>query len=461
MTVTRPLVGIQPLARRRVYWLWFICLAAFALLAACSGPSNPAITSEPAASTPNGAEELRSAVERETSPEVSDSELSELVRGNSAFAFGLYQNLRDEDGNLFFSPHSISLALAMTYAGARGETESQMAETLHFLLPQDSLHPAFNALDLELASRSEGMQSIGGEGFRLNLVNAVWGQLGCTFQTEFLDLLAESYGAGVRPIDFMGSPEGSRTTINDWVSDQTEERIKDLVPPGGIDELTRMVLTNAIYFKAAWRSPFEREDTSDGRFHLIDGGTVDVPMMRQTEDFGYAAGDGYQALELFYYGNEPLSMVILLPDRGRFSQFEESLDAAVVSEVTKDLIWRPVSLSMPKFEFESSFSLPNVLKAMGMPDAFNELKADFSGMGISGCPGGGGHPYISDILHKAFVLVEEEGTEAAAATAVVVTATSLPPPPVSVSVDRPFIFLIRDRETGAVLFVGRVLDPSG
>ena len=460
MTVTRPLVGIQPLARRRVYWPWFICLAAFALLAACSGPSNPAITSEPAASTPNGAEELRSAVERETLPEVSDSELSDLVRGNGAFAFDLYRNLSDEDGNLFFSPHSISLALAMTYAGARGETESQMAETLHFLLPQDSLHPAFNALDLELASRSEGVQDIGGEGFRLNLVNAVWGQLGCTFQTEFLDLLAESYGAGVRPTDFLGSPEGSRTTINDWVSDQTEERIKDLVPPDGIDESTRMVLTNAIYFNAAWIRPFDREDTSDGRFHLLDGDEIDVPMMQQTASFWYAAGDGYQVLSLPYYANGPLSMVILLPDSGRFSEFEESLDAAVVDGVTKDLVWRSVSLSMPKFEFESGFNLPNLLKAMGMPDAFNQSKADFSGMGISGCPGGDGRLYISDVFHKAFVLVDEEGTEAAAATAAMVFVRGRPPP-VSVSVDRPFIFLIRDRETGAVLFVGRVLDPSG
>ena len=390
-------------AKNRFSWLWFICLAAFALLAACSGPSNPAITSEPAASTPNGAEELRSAVERETSPEVSESELSDLMRGNSAFAFDLYRNLSDEDGNLFFSPHSISLALAMTYAGARGETESQMAETLRFLLPQDSLHPAFNALDLELASRSEGVQDIGGEGFRLNLVNAVWGQLGCTFQTEFLDLLAESYGAGVRPTDFLGSPEGSRTTINDWVSDQTEERIKDLVPPDGIDESTRMVLTNAIYFNAAWIRPFDREDTRDGPFHLLDGGEVDVPMMRQAASFGYAAGDGYQVLKLPYYANEPLSMVILMPDKGRFSEFEESLDADIISEVTKDLSRWHVSLSMPKFEFESSFSLPGVLKAMGMPDAFDPLKADFSGMGISGCPGSDGRPYISDVLHKAFV----------------------------------------------------------
>ena len=429
---------------------------AVVLLAACSGSSHSTVTS----STPNGTEELRSTVERETSPRVDDSELSDLLLGNRAFAFDLYQNLRDEDGNFFFSPHSISLALAMTYAGARGETERQIAEALRFPLPQDSLHPAFNDLDMELASRGEGAKGKDGEGFRLNLVNAVWGQLGCEFHRGFLDVLAESYGAGVRPMDFLGSPEGSRTTINEWVSDQTEERIRDLIPPGVIDEFTSMVLTNAIYFNAAWLLPFESEDTSDGRFHLLDGGMVDVPMMRQREDFGYAAGDGYQALELFYDGYE-LSMVILLPDRGRFSEFEESLDAAVVNGVTKDLRSRPVSLFMPKFEFESSFSLPNVLKTMGMPDAFNELKADFSGMGISGCPGGGGRPYISDVLHKAFVVVEEEGTEAAAATTEIFKLLSRGPPPVEVSIDRPFIFLIRDLETGAVLFVGRVVDPGG
>ena len=401
-----------------------------------SSPTDEAVTIQapqihigsPAPPTvPTASEELRSAKER-AAPAATDSALANLVQGNSAFALDLYQNLRDKDGNLFYSPYSISLALAMLYAGARGETERQMADTLRFLLVQEDLHPAFNALDLKLASRGGGAEGKDDQGFRLNIVNALWGQGGCSFLPEFLDVLGESYGAGVRPLNFLEAPEESRTTINDWVSEQTEDRIKDLIPEGGISPSTFMVLTNAIYFNAAWAHPFEPEDTRDGQFHLIDGNSVNVPMMRQTKTFGYARGEsGYQALELPYDGRE-LSMVILLPDRGSFSGFEESLDADVVNGATSRMSFRPVSLTMPKFEFESSFDLSDTLKSMGMPDAFLRTKANLSGMGISGCPGGGGRPFISDVVHKAFVLVEEEGTEAAAATGAVVVRLSISSP---------------------------------
>ena len=269
----------------------------------------------------------------------------------------------------------------MTYAGARGETERQMAETLRFLLAQENLHPAFNALDLELASRGEGAEGQDDDGFRLNVVNAVWGRSGCSYLPDFLEVLGENYGAGVRPLDFLGAPEASRTTINDWVSEQTEERIKDLIPEDAINRSTVMVLTNAIYFNAAWLHRFDPQDTRDGQFHLTDGNTVNVPMMRQTERFEYASGEGYQALDLPYAGHE-LSMVILLPDRGSFSKFETSLDAEVVNGATNRMNFRPVSLTMPKFEFDSSFSLADTLEAMGMPDAFDPTRADFSGMGI-------------------------------------------------------------------------------
>ena len=241
--------------------------------------------------------------ERITSPNVAPPDLADLVAGNSAFAFDLYQFLREEgNGNLFYSPHSISLALAMTYAGARGETERQMADTLHFTLPQDRLHPAFNGLDLELAHRGEGAQGKDGEGFRLHIVNALWGQEGYEFLSEFLDTLAENYGAGLRLLDFASAPEASRVTINDWVSEQTETRIEDLIPQGIIDPETRLVLTNAIYFNAAWSTPFIPDLTEDGPFYLLDGGQVSVPMMRQTTSFGYAEGEGYQAVELPYDG---------------------------------------------------------------------------------------------------------------------------------------------------------------
>ncbi|MDR9459711.1 MAG: serpin family protein, partial [Dehalococcoidia bacterium] len=382
---------------------------------------------------------LQSDKPRETSPDIATVDLTDLVDGNSAFAFDLYEAIGEKGGNLFYSPYSISLALAMTYAGARNVTEQQMAATLHFTLPEEHLHPAFNNLDLELASRGEGAEGKDKEGFRLNIVNEIWGQKDYEFRNEFLDILAENYGAGLRLLDFVNTPEESRITINDWVSDQTEGRIEDLIPQGVIDALTRLVLTNAVYFNAAWLNPFNEDMTDNGVFHLLDGGEVTVPMMMQSDSFGYAEGEGYQAVELPYDGRE-LSMVILLPDTGEFEEFEGLLDADLVDNMTNDLIYKEVALTMPKFEFESEFSLADTLAAMGMPVAFTGA-ADFSGMT------GNRDLSIAEVLHKAFVSVNEAGTEAAAATAVVMTLTAAPGEPVEVTLDRPFIFLIRDIDT--------------
>jgi len=401
---------------------------------------------------PAAGEVLESDKERITSPDVSTGDVALLVEGNSAFAFELYQALREEGGNLFYSPYSISLALAMTYAGGRGETAQQMADTLQFLLEQERLHPAFNWLDAELAKRGEGAEGKDGEGFRLNIVNAIWGQKDYEFLSDFLDVLAENYGAGLRILDFITETEASRLAINQWVSDQTEGRIEDLIPQGAIDALTRLVLTNAIYFNAAWENPFNEDMTADGPFYLLDGGQVIVPMMKQTESFGYTEGEGYQAVELLYDGCE-LSMVILLPEAGNFEAFEEGLQGQQVSDIISGLQPTEVALTMPRFEFDSEFSLKDTLAGMGMPIAFSS-SADFSGM--TGKP----ELFISAVVHKAFVAVDEAGTEAAAATAVIMELTAVPEPPVEVTIDRPFIFLIRDIETGAILFVGRVMNPG-
>ena len=410
-------------------------------------PTAPPPTETPSASA---TEEVRSEKTRVTIPLATDSELTDLVRGNNDFAFSLYQKLRaEESGNLFYSPYSISLALAMTYAGTRGETERQMSNALHFILSQDKLHPAFNALDLQLASRGEGSSGQDGKGFRLNIANAIWGQQGYDFLQGFLDKLAENYGAGMKIANFTEAPENSRVAINDWVAQQTEEKIKDLIPSGAIDNLTRLVLTNAIYFNAAWLHPFDVRATAEGDFHLLTGSSVRVPMMRQTGLFGYARGTGYQAVELLYDGSE-ISMVILLPDKGNFDPFENSLNAELISQTSKDLSRNRIELIMPSFEFEAQFKLGETLKKMGMSDAFNPQLADFSGMD------GTKDLSISDAFHKAFVLVNENGTEAAAATGVVIGVTSVPP---RVTVDRPFIFLIRDIATNTTLFVGRVMDP--
>ena len=394
---------------------------------------------------------LQSDKPRNISPTVDRTDLSKLVDDNKAFAFDLYQVLRQKESNLFYSPYSISEALAMTYASARGETEKDMAKALHFTLSQDRLHPAFNSLDLQLKQRGEGAKGKDNEGFRLHVVNTIWGQKEYEFLGEFLDVLAQNYGAGLRILDFVNETEQSRLTINKWVSDQTEEKIKDLIPEGVINQLTRLVLTNAIYFNAAWQHPFNEDATSDGLFHLLSNEDVTVPMMKQTESFRYTEGNDYQAVELLYDGQE-LSMVILLPKAGQYKAFEEKLDAEFAKAIVDNLETREVALTMPKFEYESSFGLKEALKTLGMGVAFT-TDADLSGMN------GKRDLFIQDVLHKAFVSVDEAGTEAAAATAVIVGLTALPPEPVAVTIDRPFTFFIRDIPTDSIIFVGRVLNP--
>lgn len=444
-----------------------VALITLFVVGGCDSSDTNGYTSNGDDPSPSPGELVRSEKERETSPVVPEGDPAELAAGNSAFAFDLYQQLRDEvgneDGNIFYSPHSISLALAMTYAGAQNETERQMADTLHFTLPQERLHPTFNALDLELASRGEGAAGADGEGFRLNIVNTIWGQIGYSFRPEFLDVLAENYGAGLRLLDFSTAPEESRVTINDWVSDETEGRIEDLIPQGGLTPLTRLVLTNAIYFNAAWSEPFDESRTRDEPFNLLDGSQVAVPMMRHVAIFGYTAGEGHQTVELPYDGGE-LSMVVILPAAGQFEELDGTIDAAYVETILNDLHGQEIDLIMPRFTFEWDTSLKGVLSAMGMPIAFDAFNADFLGItSIEGLQSGDEPLYIGDVIHKAFVAVDEAGTEAAAATAVVMegaTSAEPPPEPLIVRIDRPFVFLIRDLETGAILFVGRVVDPS-
>ncbi|MGE5262473.1 MAG: serpin family protein [Acidobacteriota bacterium] len=380
-------------------------------------------------------------------------DIARLVAANDAFAFDLYRGLSAAPGNLFYSPHSISSALAMTYAGARGATAQQMARALHFELTDDRLHPAFNSLDRELVSRGEGAKGKDGKGFRLRTVNALWGQKGYQFLPGFLDVLAENYGAGMRLVDFSAAEE-SRQAINAWVGDQTENRIKDLIAKGALDAATRLVLTNAIYFNAAWADAFSPEQTRDGTFNLLDGGKVTVPMMNQTDFFSYAKGEGYQAVALAYDKRE-LSMLIVMPAAGQWNTFERSLDARRVEGIVKNMDSRRVVLSMPKFKVESSFQLAEALRGLGMRDAFELGLADFSGMD------GTRNLFIGQVIHKSFVAVDEAGTEAAAATAIIMPASAAAiEQPVVLTLDRPFAFMIRDNATGAILFVGRVMNPA-
>ncbi|HLO31082.1 MAG TPA: serpin family protein [Anaerolineales bacterium] len=385
-------------------------------------------------------------------PNVPVDEIHALTDNNNAFALDLYQSLRSRDGNLIYSPYSISLALAMTYAGARGETESQMAQTLHFL-PQNKLHSALNELDLELAKRGEA-QSKDAAPLQLDIANAVWAEQTFPFLKDYLDLIARNYGAGIQLADFINGHETIRKQINSWVSNETHDKIQDLIPDGVLDPSTKMVLVNAIYFKADWMVQFDPNDTHDAPFHLLDGSDVQVKMMSKSL-FGlsYIQGNGYQAVELPYQG-ETAAMDIILPDEGKFSEVESGLDAQKLNEILGGM--QPgggLELGLPKFHFSTDFDLKDRLTSMGMPAAFDPNLADFSGMT------GGKDLYIDTVLHKALVAVDEKGTEAAAATAVIMAPTSARLPDVNLTIDRPFIFVIRDLPSGQILFVGRVLNP--
>ena len=383
------------------------------------------------------------------------ADLKKLAEGNTAFTMDLYHKVQSEPGNLFYSPYSISAALAMTYAGAEGSTAEEMAAVLRFTLAQEGLHPAFNALDQKLAALAEiEIPENQGDPFQLNIANAIWGQKDFHFEEDFLDTLAENYGAGLRLLDFFSQPEDSRESINQWVSDETKEKIQDLIPQGGITSDTRLVLSNAIYFKATWAEQFLKGRTEEGIFYGLGGEEISTQMMKTGSDayFRYYQGVGYQAVELPYIGNQA-SMLVIVPDQGNFEEFENQLSSNTLNQILNGLAYSPVALTFPKFEFESEISLAQILAEMGMPTAFSNT-ADFSGMT------GSKDLFISDVFHKAFVSVDEEGTEAAAATAVEMATSSMPESPIELTVDRPFLFLIRAQETDTILFIGRMVNPE-
>lgn len=390
---------------------------------------------------PEPGEVLATGKRRDTAPLVSADELSSVAAGERSFAFQLFAQLRTEPGNLFFSPFSISSALLLTYAGARGDTAAQMATALSLPpLAEGRIHPARNALDLAVDEGSD----------QLETANAVFGQTGHPFEQAYVDLLTEQYGTPMRTVDYVKEAEAVRARIDDWVEAKTAGRIVDLLVPGSITPDTRLTLVNAIYFKAAWADRFDAGQTRPAVFHLPDGTGASVPTMSATFELRGAGGDGWSAVELPYTGGR-YAMVILLPDAGRFAEVEALLDATFYEGVVAALGEKSeVHLSLPRFTTHGKFSLEAPLEALGMVDAFLPGAADFSGMD------GTRDLAISTAVHQAFVLVNEEGTEAAAATAIGVGTTSLPP---ELHVDRPFFFFIRERSTDTVLFAGRIVDP--
>jgi serpin B len=383
---------------------------------------------------------------------VSEQELQKLAADNGDFAWSFYREIIKPGENLFFSPYSLSVALAMTWVGARGTTETEMAEAMRFKLGQERLHVAFNGLDLELASRAEAASRQDAPlPFVLNVTNALFGQIGYQFLDAFLDTLAQHYGAGMRLMDFIEATEESRVAINAWVSEQTNERIKELIPQGIITTATRLVLVNAIFFTASWQEPFDETATENRPFKRLDGSEVQVPTMRNSIDAVYGTGNALRAAEIPYDGGQ-LAMLVIVPDAGQFEAVESTLSASTVAQVRDGLTPHRVELALPKFSFRSNVPSKEPLKALGMIEAFGG-GADLSGMN------GTGGLFIQDVVHQAFVAVDEKGTEAAAATAVIVGETSAPPA-ATLTIDRPFVFAIIDRPTGATLFIGRVLDPS-
>jgi serpin B len=382
--------------------------------------------------------------------------VKDLVSGNNQFAIDLYGQARARPGNLFFSPYSISTALAMTYAGANGETAREMATTLRFPIEGSTLHAGFAQLDARINGGGETRP------FELSVANALWGQKGLSYRPEFLKLTETCYKAGLHPVDFAADPDAARTLINRWVEDRTHDKIKDLLGSSDVGKDTDLILTNAIYFKGAWAVPFNKQLTKDEGFRTSDFLTelspVPVPMMHVTSEFGYLddTTGGLQILSLPYAG-KTLSMVVLLPRKtDGLANLEASLTSSKLGGWLTKLSNQRVDVAMPKFKLECGLGLSQILASMGMPKAFTPV-ADFSGMTSDR------RLYISAVIHKAFADVNEEGTEAAAATGVVMKrALSVVPakPPIVFRADHPFLFLIRDEPTGSILFMGRMTQPK-
>ena len=374
--------------------------------------------------------------------------IKNIARDNTLFTLDLYNQLKMTDGNLFFSPFSIFTALAMTWAGARENTAVQMAETLHFTEKPAQFHRAIGDLISQLNAVQKETD------VELSIANAIWAQKGYQFLDEFFRIVQQSYQADLKQVDFSSAAESARQAINAWVEQQTNEKIKDLLPPKVLNALTRLVLVNAIYFKGFWDNQFKSRDTREMEFWLLTEVAVKVPMMHQEHQFGYWENDWLQIMEM-PYKEESLSLIVLLPkEKTGITDLEQKLNFENMMAWQSRLRKRKVIVFFPKFKIESQFSLGQTLALMGMPDAFDPELADFSAMV------GQKELYISAVIHKAFLEVNEEGSEAAAATGVVVGVTSIAPSPPIFKADHPFVFFIRDNKSQSILFLGRVLNPA-
>ncbi len=370
-----------------------------------------------------------------------------LAAGNATFAGRILGLLSRSQATVALSPFSISEAMAMVDAGAKGETAAQIDAALDFRLAPAPLGAAFNALDLSLGA-------IDSPGARLEIADALYGQRGMRFREAFLSALARDYGAGIRTVDFQHAAAAAVAAINAWVSRETDARIPSLLGAGDVGPSTRLVLVNAIALDARWKSPFEHADTAPAPFHA-PGQTLEVPTMNQTGMFGYRRQSGYSVLELPYVGGR-LAFDVLLPAPGRLAALLGTLRDGGLTAAVDGLTERELLVSLPKLRLRTRFELAGALSTLGMPIAFGS-DADLSG--IAGAPGA---LAISHVVHEAYLDVDEAGTKAAAATAVGIAPTAVrAPPALHFRVDRPFVFVLRDTSTGAVLFAGVVSRPEG
>jgi len=368
----------------------------------------------------------------------------------NTFGTDLYGRISAKPGNVFFSPYSISSALTMTQRGARDKTADEMAAVLH--LPADHVNEANQALIDQLAGDKDK------NGFQLSVANALWLQTGAPFNADYLATTHDNFHAGLEQLNFATNADASRLTINDWVAKQTNDKIKDLLPAGSITADTRLVLTNAVYFKGTWDTQFNKNATADGTFTQTDGTKVTAPLMHIKSHYGYMSDASKAVLSLPYKGGA-LSMVVILPnknDADSLAAVEKSLTSDSIKATLGKLVREEVTVTLPKWKMTEKYNLNQTLQTMGMKLAFGR-GADFSGMN------GRSDLYISAVIHQAFVDVNEEGTEAAGATGVVMNrALAMPAPrqPIVFTADHPFVYAIVHQPTNTILFMGRIADPT-
>lgn len=374
-----------------------------------------------------------------------------LIQGNTAFSFELYRAIHNPGNNLFFSPYSISSAMTMTYAGAEGDTRAQIRKGMHFpaFSGHDELHASFGEIDRSL-------EALQGEGVVWNNASAIWPHNDLLLRQEFQHVITNDYRSSVLPVDFSAT-EAARSRINKWVEKNTGGRIANHIAEGLLSPRTRMVLVNAVYFKGAWEVPFNSSLTKDMTFNLGNGSSVYTPMMHGIITARYAEWPNRQILELPYCGGRATMLIVLPGSTDEMSLAEETISTSALEEWSRALRPEKVDVFLPRFKVTGEFNLGPTLKSMGIRDAFDPELADFTGMSDSS-PG----LYLSEVVHKAMIEVTEEGTEAAAASGVIMTPTSILPKPMPVfRADRPFLFIIRDRLEGTILFMGRLSNPKG